>query len=170
MIAKIILALLTAHILSGCVSIADINERYYLIGKAWQLDNQRTEGEYRHRVIEAPYIETFHSIKKTFLALGMPVEESSISKGILYAENIAPFPLTHDEWLEVKRIETPRLKEIGGSLFKFEDNPKTFTITVRATLSPMGDRTLVTLDYVMDSKKLRSYGITPTPHAPRMMV
>lgn len=146
---------------------ADINDGYYRIGKAWQLDNQREADDYRYRVIESDYLSAFNATRKTFLALGMPLESGAIEKGILTAENIAPAPLTLEEWMEVKRIETPRLKELGGSLFSFPDNPKNFTITVNARLKDLGrGKVILSVDYVMASPTYKSMGMAVTPHAP----
>ena len=160
-----IVAAITA--LSGCVSIQDINSGYFRLGRAWQLENQKFEDEYRYRVISTDYLIAFEAIRKTFIALGMPVQSSDLSGGTIYAENIAPAPLTREEWLEVKRIETPRLKEIGGKLFSFSDDPKTYIMTVRATLKQLRDgRVLISLDYNMRSDEQRRIGIDVTPHAP----
>jgi hypothetical protein len=159
--------LLLAILLCGCVSIADINAGYYRIGKAWQLDNQRAEDEYRYRIIEADLLPAFEATRKTFLSLGMPVQSSNLESGVLFAENLAPAPLSQEEWLEVKRIETPRLKELGGTLFSFPDVPKDYRITVKATLRPLKDnKVLVIVDYLMDSPAWRQAGVLVTPHAP----
>lgn len=161
-----ILAFSFALSLTGCASINDINQGFYRVGMSWQVDNQKAEDEFRYRVIDASYFETYEAVRKAFLTLGMPVRVSDVEKGVLFAENVAPYPLTKEEWLEVKKIETPRLKALAGSMFYFQDNPKDFTITVRATLKPLSSGVLVIVDYVMDSPKLRSYGITPTSVCP----
>ena len=162
-----LVVVVSALALTGCFSIADINTGYYRVGKAWQLDNQKTEDEYRYRVIESDYLKAFEATRKVFLALNMPVQASSLEDGVLLAENVGPAPLTRSEWLEVKRIETPRLKELGGQLFSFGDDPKEFTITVRAKLKRLdAGRVLVVLDYMMQSPSLKSLGIDVPPHAP----
>ena len=156
-----------AIVLTGCVSIQDINSGFYRIGKAWQLENQRTEDEYRYRVIESDPITVFEATKKTFLALGMPVQSSDLEAGVLFAENVAPAPLTQEEWLEVKKIETPQLKELGGQLFYFSDNPKAYVITVRAQIKPLkGGNVLLIVDYLMSSPELKRIGVQVTPQAP----
>lgn len=153
--------------LLGCISIPDINSRYHRIGMAWQLDNQRIEEEYRFRVIDSDYLTVFNATRRTFLALGMPVQSRDLKTGVLYAENIAPSPLSQEEWMEIKRIETPRLKEIGGSLFSFPDNPKNFIITVRAEIKPLkSGETLVMVDHLMSSPEYKKMGILVTSHAP----
>lgn len=162
-------ALLVTIGLIGCAvrpTASDISGVLYRVGKAWQLDNQRAEDEYRYRVIDAKYADVYEATRRAFLALGLPVQVSSVEKGLLLAENVAPAPLTKEEWLQVKEIEAPRLKEIAGLDVFFLDDPKDFTITVRTSLQPLDNRTIVMLDYVMDSPKLRTYGIVPSPHAP----
>jgi len=144
----------------------DINRAYNRVGLAWQVDNQRQEDEYRYRVIDAEYPDAYVAVRKAFIALNMPVQAGDVDSGILIARNVAPHPLTKEEWLEVKRLEGPRLKELGGSLFRFEDNPRDFIITVRASLLPLDTGVLVILDYAMDSPKLRTYGIVPADSCP----
>lgn len=160
----VLLALLS--VLNGCVTISDINEAYFRLGRAWQLDNQKMEDEYRYRVIDASYLDAFIAARKVFIALDMPIQVSDLKKGIVIAENVAPKPLTKEEWLTIKEIETPRLKEIGGLFFYFQDDPKDFTITVKATLKPLDNGVLIILDYIMDSRMLRRHGIIPTPYCP----
>lgn len=167
MIKVLLSAVVYSVALSGCVSIPDINAGYYRIGKAWQLDNQRTEDDYRFRVISSDYLTVVDATRKTFLALGMPVQASNLEDGVLIAENLAPAPLTQAEWLEVKRIETPQLKELGGQLFSFPDDPKHFVITVRAKVKTLQNgKILVAVDYVMSSQEWKKAGVDVTPHAP----
>ena len=167
MYARALTSLVLVIVLTGCVSIQDINSGYYRIGKTWQLENQRNEDEYRYRVIESDPITVFEATKKTFLALGMPVQSSDLEAGVLFAENVAPAPLTQEEWLEVKRIESPRLKEIGGQLFSFPEKPKAFVITVRAQVKPLkGGNVLIIVDHVMSSAEYKRIGVQVTPHAP----
>lgn len=162
-----IACILLAFALSGCISVPDINAGFYRVGKAWQLDNQKSADEYRFRVIEADPLTAYQATKQTFIALGMPVEAGSLSGGVLFAENQAPAPLTKEEWLKVKEVETPRLKELGGSLFSFSDDPKIYIITVRARLRALdANRVMVAVDYEMSSPQLKSHGFQVPPHAP----
>ncbi|AUN94638.1 hypothetical protein [Pseudazoarcus pumilus] len=159
-----------AALLSGCVSLADINAGFQRIDRQWQLEYQKTEDAYRYRVVEAPYSVVFEQVKKSFLDLSMPTQLDNISKGVIVAENAAPHPLTKDEWKAVVKEENPRIKELGGWMFRMEDDAKDYIVTVAATLVPVGETTVIRLDYKLDNPKYRSMGIIPSEHAPPLAV
>src|ERR1700682_1516929 len=100
-------------VLTACVSRGDIDAGFRRIDRAWQLEYQQTEDEYRFRVIDAEFAPSFEAVRKTFLDLGLPIQKSSLEGGVIVAENAAPAPLSLDEWKEVARAENPRVKEIG---------------------------------------------------------
>jgi hypothetical protein len=152
--------------LAGCISLAEINAGMARIDRAWQLEYQKTEDEFRYRVVEADYETTFRAIRHTFLDLGMPIQARSSEHGVIVAENEAPTPLTADEWKEVARIEGPRTRELGGWFMSLSEDPKGYVVTVRATLRAFSTGTLVRLDYELDNLRLREMGVRPSKHAP----
>lgn len=154
----------------GCVSIEEINSSFVRIDRAWQLDYQRTEDEFRYRVVEADYETTLHAVRQTYLDLGMPIQVQSGSRGVIVAENSAPTPLSHEEWKEVVRIEGPRAKQIGGWYMEMRDDPKGYFVAVKATLRPMPSGTFVLLDYELDNREIRAMGVRPSRHAPPLAV
>jgi len=153
--------------LSGCVSLAEINSSFRRIDMAWDLDYQRTEDEFRARVVDAPYPVVYEAMKKAFLDLGMPLAERSLKDGMLVARNAAPNPLTIDEWKEVRKVEEPRMKEIGGWYFVFKDDPKAYIVTVAAMMKALGtEKTLIVIEYELDAPELRVHGVEPSKRAP----
>ena len=153
--------------LSGCVSIPEINAGFRRIDMVWDLDYQKTEDDYRVRVIEAPYPIAYEALKKTFLDLNMPLIKQSIGDGVMVVRNAAPTPLTLEEWKEVKRIEEPRMKEVGGWFFVLKDDPKSYFVTVAAAMKPLdAGKTLVVMDYELDAPELRAMGVQPSRRAP----
>lgn len=167
---KIISLLISMTFLSGCTSISDINAGFKRVDRAWQLEYQKTEDLYRYRVIDAPMVTTFDQVKKTFLDLGMPIQKSSLSDGYLIAENVAPNPLTKEEWLQVREIEQPRVKEIGGWMFSLNEDPSGYIVVVKASMTATKNKTLVLLDYKLRMPKYERMGMTPSEHAPPLAV
>lgn len=164
------LACMLALLLVGCVSLPEINTALARVDRAWQLDYQRTEDEYRYRVVDTGFDSTFAAVRRTFLDLGMPIQVRSTRRGVLVAENAAPAPLTLAEWSEVVRVEGPRVKEIGGWFMQLSEKPDDYVVTVRATLRPLAGKTLIVLDYLMDNPSFREMGLKPPQHAPPLAV
>jgi len=158
--------------LSGCMTLTDIDAAFRRIDRAWQLDYQKTEDEFRYRVIDAGLDVSFSAVRKTFLDLGMPVQSASLEKGegVVIAENAAPVPLSRDEWIEVAKAENPRVKELGGWAFYLADDPKDYIVMLKATLRALPGKTLILLDYELDNPKIRSMGVRPARHAPPLAV
>lgn len=159
-----------AALLAGCMTVGDVDDGFRRIDRVWQLEYQQTEDEYRYRVIDAPYGPALLAVRRTFVDLGMPVQDSSITAGVIVAENNAPTPLSPLEWQEVAKIENPRLQQVAGPLFVLGDDPKDYVVTVSATVRPFKGKTLVLLEYALDNPKLRRKGLAPSKHAPAKAV
>lgn len=170
MFRNYLLTVCLAVSLGGCMTLADIDAAFRRVDRAWQLDYQKTEDEFRYRVIDADFDVAFLATRKTFIDLGMPVQGASLEKGIVVAENAAPTPLSRDEWIEVAKAENPRVKELGGWAFHLADDPKDYIVIVKATLKALPGKTLILLDYELDSPKIRSMGVRPSRHAPPLAV
>ncbi len=152
--------------LSGCVTGTDIDAAFRRVDHAWQLDYQKSQDQFRFRVIDAGYEASFDAVRKTFIDLGLPVQSASLKEGTIVAENVAPAPLSQEEWIEVARVENPRAKEIGGWFLVIPEDPKNYWVKLKATLRFQGDKTFVLLDYALDSPKLRAMGVRPSRFAP----
>lgn len=166
----VLFSLFLSVVLSGCVSIPEINAGFRRIDHAWQLEYQKTRDLFRYRVIDAPYRAVYTQVKKTFLDLSMPIQKADITKGVIIAENEAPTPLTNEEWKQVAKAENPRLKKLGGWMFSLGDDTKGYIVTVIAGLHTIGSKTIVLLDYKLDMPQYRQMGITPSKFAPPLAV
>jgi hypothetical protein len=160
-------ALLAAALLiSGCVSIGDINDRFRRLDRAWELEYQRDADELRFRIVEAPALIVYEEVRRTIIELGLPIVSESPSEGLLVAQNNAPTPLTKEEWLSVVKVEQPRVTEIGGWLFTMKEDSSAYVVTVAAVIRGRGDLSVVHLEYGLDMPEYRRLGITPTKRAP----
>lgn len=155
---------------TGCVTVDDINDVFRRVDRVWQLDYQKTEDEFRYRVIDAPYDVVWLAVRKTFIDLGMPVQGGSLGAGVLVAENTAPAPLSLQEWTLVAKAENPRLQRIGGALLYLPDDPKDYVVALKAHVRAVKGKTFVLLDYALDNPKLRRSGFEPSRHAPATAV
>src|SRR5262249_59032704 len=140
------------------------------IDRVWQLEYQRTEDEYRYRVIEADSATVYRAVRLTFLDLGLAIQKESTEPMFIRGESEAPTPLSQEEWLEGRQIEVPKLSELGwmGS-FGLVKNPSDYIVTIQITMKSYKDSTFLVLDYSLDAQKLRraafnqkNYG-RPTP-------
>ena len=157
-------------LISGCATVGEINSGFRKIDRMWALEYQKTEDLYRYRVIDAPYDIVYSQVKMTFLDLSMPLIVRDYNKGILIAENEAPKPLTQEEWIKVKKEESPKTKAEAGWLFYLPDDPSGYIVTVKAKLLDKGDKTLVLLDYRMKNPEHEEMGFEPSEYAPPLAV
>lgn len=164
--ATVGLALALGVALLGCVSSSDINDGFRRIDRAWQLEYQRTEDEFRYRVVDADYLATYQAVRMTFLDLGLPVQARDVETGVLVAENAAPAPLTAEEWKRVVATENPRLESIGGAMFKLDENSSSYIVTIQARVRPIAGKTFILLDYKISAPKYERIGLQPSRHAP----
>lgn len=134
------------------------------------VDYQKSEDEFRYRVVDAHYDQVFIAVRKTLIDLGYPIDASDIKKGDIRAQSIAPTPLTQSEWSEVVKQEPPRVKEIGGWFVRISEDPSVYFIEVSVKLTPRKSSTFILLEYQLDAPKYRAMGITPNRRAPPLAV
>src|SRR6266850_5026702 len=146
---------------TGCITIADINDSVRRLDRLWLLEYQRTEDEYRYRVIEADSATTYRAVRSTLLDLGLAIQKSSTDPLFVTAESQASTPLSKEEWLEVRRIENWKLSQTEPWYMQLVEDPNDYIVTIQATMKPLKDSTLVIFDYTLDSPKLRRAGINP---------
>lgn len=160
------LLILAGCTLSGCVSIEDANSAFRRVDRVWQLDYQKTEEELRQRVVDSDIATTYNAVRLTFIDLNLPVRNGSIESREIVGENEAPAPLTKEEWLEVVKIENPRMREIEPWWMYLPDNPNKYIVTVKATLRPVQDKTFVLMEYTLDAPELRRRGVVANQYGP----
>ena len=158
--------ILAAASLAGCVSIEQVNSSFRSVDRIWQADYQRTEDEYRRRVVEADHSTVFAAVRKTLVDLGIIIRSESRPKGEIITESIAPTPLTRDEWREVASRESPQLRAISGGLLYMSDDPSGYNVHVRATVSPIRTGSLITLDIRVNNPSFERQGIYGARFAP----
>ncbi len=153
--------------MAGCININKINTNFRRIDEAWLLDYQKTEDEYRYRIVAADKYETARALRAAFISLSMPVKEENLERGSITSVVEAPRPLSKEEWKSVAQVETPRMKEIAGWMFTLPDNPKGYFITIIAYFQEIkGVGTIVLLKYRLDNPEYRRLGIEPSECAP----
>ena len=123
------LALLT---LQGCMSIPEINSKMRQIDVAWELESQKLEDSHRIRALNVSKGQTMEILKKVFLDLGMPLDTYSASTGKIETISVAPTPLSKAEWVEIRKIENPKMQDIAGAFFYLPENPDKYFLIVRA--------------------------------------
>ena len=163
---KLLLLLLSTFLLSSCVTIPELNQKFAALDRVWLLDYQKDEEKYRFRVVDAPYIQTYAQVQKTFNDLNLPVVNKNYDKGEIYAEANAPTPLSQEEWLRVREVESPRVKKVGGWIMSLAEDPSDYILTVRATLKPVGKQTIIAIDYTLNMPEYVAMGLTPSKVAP----
>ena len=164
---RLLLSIIVLPLLTGCVSIGDINDGFRRVDRVWQLEYQKAQDEFRFKVVEAPYDVTMRAVYKAFLDLDMPARIDSGEKGLVVAESKAPKPLSFDEWKNVAKEENPRVKEIGGWFLEMPDVPDGYIVELRATLMPIDEKHIgIMLDYRLDNPEYRRMGVVPSKFAP----
>lgn len=153
-------------IFTGCVTNSDINSSFRKIDEVWAIDYQKTEDEYRYRVMDCDIQTAMRAMRATLLELRMPITERSYTRDVLVAEAAAPTPLTREQWEQVVKVEAPRVKEIGGWYMKLQKNPSGYMVKVIASFQEHEGKTIVLLDYELDNPKYRSMGFIPSRYAP----
>jgi hypothetical protein len=156
--------------ISGCVSVADINQGFRRLDRMWLVDYQKTEDDFRYRVVDAEYSIVFQCTKRAFNDLGVAVQKLSLEEGIVSGACDAPTPLTMEEWGRVVAAEQERVKEVGGWMFNMSAGAKGYVVHAVATIKPAGNKTFVLLDYKLDMPKYKSMGFQPSEYAPPLAV
>ena len=161
------LALLT---LQGCMSIPEINSKMRQIDVAWELESQKLEDSHRIRALNVSKGQTMEILKKVFLDLGMPLDTYSASTGKIETISVAPTPLSKAEWVEIRKIENPKMQDIAGAFFYLPENPDKYFLIVRAKVVGNDSVSVVRLDYELRNPEYAAQGIIATRRAPPLAV
>jgi hypothetical protein len=155
---------------SGCVTVGDINDGMQRIDRIWQAEYQKTEDEFRCRVVDCEYSIIFKNVRATLLEMGFTIDGEEFKKGIISVSANGPCPLTKEEWERVADYEQPRVKEMGGWYFDMHGDPKTYVISADIIMVPLRGKAVIRLDYSLSNPKYERMGITPAKHAPPLAV
>ena len=152
--------------LQGCMSIPEINSKMRQIDIAWELEGQKLADSHRIRAVNISKSKTMEMLRTTFLELGMPVDRFSMTDGVIEAVSVAPTPLSKDEWMEIRKIENPKMQSIAGTLFYLPDNPDKYFLIIRAKVVGSQRVSVVRLDYELRNPEYEAQGILATRKAP----
>ena len=130
----------------------------------------KLEDSYRVRALNVSKSQTMEILKKVFLNLGMPLNTYAKSSGVIETISVAPTPLTKAEWMEIRKIENPKIKKIAGTLFYLPENPDEYFLIVRAKVVGNDSVSVVRLDYELRSPEYAAMGVLATRRAPPMAV
>jgi hypothetical protein len=149
--------------LGACVSMADLNHSARKIENVWLLEYQKMEIPLRTRVIEGSASDIYLEAKKALVDVGLPVISSDIVQGKLVARGIAPAPLSQEEWLEVVKIEGPRVKELSDGYMYMSEDPSNYILTVTVTVYGTKSKSAVLVDYELSAPRYEAMGLN-MPH------
>jgi hypothetical protein len=162
---RLLVVLFSIVYLSGCVTVNGLNEDFRKIDAAWANESSKYEAEQRHHKVNAGFEVTFAAVKQTYDDLGMRIIKTSAEKGFIISKNIAPLPLTNEQWQEVREVENPKLEEMGFWLISIEDDPSDYVVTIKAEVKTQGDFSTVNLDYFIEVPTFEGTGLVAPQHA-----
>ena len=97
-------------VLSGCMSVGDIN-------RMWGADNDKLRQTVCRKEMPLEKRPAIVALVATFGQLNMVVDNVDYDLGLVRATGKAPAPLSYDEFEDVKRVEGPR---ITNPLFRWD--------------------------------------------------
>lgn len=163
-------ATVLVFVLTGCVTVPDVNEGFQRVDRMWLADYQKTEDAFRYRVVDAEYPIVFPLVKRVFNDMGVAVQNYSLEEGIISGVCDSTALFTKEEWDKVVAVEQERVKEVGGWFFYMPAKPTGYVITAFAVIKPVDHNTFVLLDYKLDMPKYKRLGFQPGEHAPPLAV
>lgn len=114
---KMVILRITVFVLliSGCVSIPDVNRGARKVDEAWKIANDNLLKTSGTRTYEISKKEAFRAMVIAITELGMLVVNQDLEIGLIFATGASPAPLTKSEWENVKKVEEPRMRAIVAS-------------------------------------------------------
>jgi hypothetical protein len=162
--SSFVIGFIIVVVLSGCVSMGDINNAFRDVDAAWEKENKK-QAERLYREVDSNYKSTFDAVEKTFNNLNMPIVKSSTDKGYIMSRTDAPKPLSNAQWAEVREIENPKLKNISWML-TLEEDPSDYIVTIGAQITKSKHKMEVTLNYYLEMPKYEDMGYIPSQQIP----
>ncbi len=121
-------------------------------------------------MIEASSSQTYDEVKRALVEIGLPIIESDLVEGEIFAQGIAPAPLTQKEWELVVEAENQRVKELSDGWLYLDDDPSDYVLTVKVSILGTDKKSLVVLDYVLSAPKYEAMGFKMPRVAPPQAV
>jgi hypothetical protein len=160
-------ALPLSFFLSGCVSLADVNEAILRVDKVWRAEYADLADTHRQRIVDAPYEVAMQAVQGVFEDFEMAFVVDSAATGHIISESDAPKPLDAGEWREIAAEETLRVREVGAWYLEVSEDPAGYVVQLQARITPIdAQRTAVALDYTLDNPSYRRLGVIPSQYAP----
>jgi len=176
-IARIIFNVILLGIVSGCVSMQQMQNGMNEIDAFWGEANQKIISSKGTRIYPNKAIDCWNAAKESAIQLGFTITEES-NNSILTAQALTPTPFTVDEYKSIKTIEEPMMQAIAAnhvgkfySNFYYLDEGGEFYVTVKVQISPEADdKSSVRVAFRIDPKediKGFIYGHNPPPESVR---
>lgn len=176
-IARIIFNVVLLGIVSGCVSMQQMQNGINEIDAFWGEANQKIISSKGTRIYPNKAIDCWNAAKESAIQLGFTVTEES-NNSILTAQALTPIPFTVDEYKAIRTIEEPMMQAIAAnhvgkfySNFYYLDEGGKFYVTVKVQITPEADdKSSVRVAFRIDPKediKGFIYGHNPPPESVR---
>lgn len=159
--------------LSSC-SVTQLNDKIKSVSHMYSEEVRNLDPRVYRRSFAFSKTESFERAQSAVSELGFTITE--VDKNKLIVEGIAtgPTPFTKDEWIELGKIEKPKIKEVGGWMMTWPSDPSsgydTMIIELIATTRELKDGSEVELKWKIDTPKYAEIGIDPIKKPPASAV
>ena len=109
---RTVFALVLALVLAACATDRQYNRAITDLDAQWKIENDKIFEEIGIRTVKITKERAFVAAQRATKGLGMVVEEMNLDTGFLFATSTAPTPLTPEEWAEVQRSDTAKMRRI----------------------------------------------------------
>lgn len=107
------LAVLTlALFLTGCATQAQINQLVHVVDAQWSKDYRQLMDKFGYREYRVPIFDAIASMQDALENIGMVVDGTDLSAGVVRASSVTPSPLTRAEWEEMAAETEMQVREI----------------------------------------------------------
>ncbi|MDV6348610.1 hypothetical protein R2083_13895 [Nitrosomonas sp. Is35] len=178
-VVRIIFNVILLGIVSGCVSMQQMQSGMDEINSFWGEANQKIISSKGTRIYPNKAIDCWIAAKESAIQLGFTVIEES-NNSILTAQALTPIPFTVDEYKAIKAIEEPMMQAIAAnhvgkfySNFYYLDEGGKFYVTIKVQITPEADdKSSVRVTFRIDpTEEIKGYsfiyGHNPPPESVR---
>lgn len=159
-LAGIIVNVILLGIISGCVSMQQMQNGMNEIDAFWGEANQKIISSKGTRIYPNKVIDCWNAAKESAVQLGFTITEES-NNSVLIAQALTPSPFTVDEYKAIKAIEEPMMQAIAAnhvgkfySNFYYLDEGGKFYVTIKVQITPEADdKSLVRVTFRIDPKE-----------------
>ena len=157
---KIISNVILLGLVSGCVSMQQLQSGMDEIDSFWGVTNQKIFSSQGTRNYPNKVIDCWDAANKSAIQLGFTILEKN-DNTTLTARALTPAPFTVDEYKAIRVIEEPMMQAIAAnhvgkfySNFYYLDEGGKFYVTVKVHIIPeIGDKSSVQVSFRIDPKE-----------------